>query len=78
MAATGLPVITVEDGTVRGGFSSAALEWWADNGYSPRVRRLGMPDKFVPHGRVAELKKICGIDSDSILQEIRTITSPRS
>lgn len=78
VAATGLPIITVEDGTLRGGFSSGALEWWADNGYTPRVRRLGMPDKFVPHGRVAELKKICGIDADSILNEIRNITSPRS
>lgn len=73
VAATGLPVITVEDGTLRGGFGSAALEWWADHGLHPQVHRLGLPDLFVPHGTVPQLKKLCGIDADSILSAIRNV-----
>lgn len=75
VAQSGLPVITIEDGTIKGGLGSAAVEWWADNGYSLRVKRMGIPDMFVPHGRVAQLKKLCCIDAESILTEIRHIIS---
>ncbi len=61
-------IITVEDGVIAGGFGSAVEEWLADNGYNIPVKRLGIPDSFIQHGTVAELKRICGMDSDSILK----------
>lgn len=60
-------VITVEDGTVVGGLGSAVLEFMADHGYQARVRRLGVPDRFVGQGKVAELQKECGFDVDGIV-----------
>ena len=45
---------------------SAVMEWFADHGYSPTVTRLGLPDEFVEHGTVSELRHIVGLDADSI------------
>lgn len=59
-------IITVEDGCVQGGFGSAVLEFMADNGYSARVKRLGIPDKIVEHGTQPELWAECGYDADAI------------
>lgn len=53
-----------------GGFGSAVLEWMADHGFSPRITRLGLPDNFVEHGTVDELRRITGIDTDSITAAI--------
>ena len=64
-------VITVEDGVVSGGLGSAVLEFLADNGYTDmEVKRIGIPDQFVEHGKVKELYKICGMDAESIAKEI--------
>ena len=59
-------IITVENGTVLGGLGSVVMEWMADNGYSPRIKRIGIPDKFIAQGTVNELHKLCGMDVDSI------------
>lgn len=63
-------ILTVEDGARQGGMGAAVLEWMSDHGYSPRVVRLGLPDTFVEHGTVDELRAICGIDRESIRQKI--------
>ena len=63
-------IVTVEDGVRSGGFGSAVLEWMADHGFSPRVTRLGLPDAFVEHGTVEQLRRITGIDTDSIAAAI--------
>lgn len=60
-------VVTVEDGVISGGLGSAVLEFFSDNGYEVDVKRIGIPcDHFVPHGTVAELRKLCGMDAESI------------
>ncbi len=59
-------IITVEDGVRKGGLGSAVLEYMADNGFTPEVVRLGIPDEFVEHGTVAQLREIVGLDSKSI------------
>jgi len=64
-------VITVEDGTVVGGFGSAILEFMCDNNYSAQVRRLGIPDKFVDQGSQEELIKLCGFDVGGIADTAR-------
>ena len=63
-------IITVEDGVRMGGMGSAVLEWMADHGYPPKIKRLGMPDHFVEHGTVDELRKVCGLDNDSLRKVI--------
>lgn len=64
-------IITIEDGIRAGGFGSAVLEWMSDNGYHPEIIRMGLPDEFVEHGKVEELQKIVGIDTESIKNEIK-------
>jgi 1-deoxy-D-xylulose-5-phosphate synthase len=62
-------LITVEDHAVAGGFGSAVLEFLADEGIGDlRVKRLGVPDRFVPHGTQDQLRKLCGFDKDAIAQ----------
>ena len=59
-------VVTVEDGCVQGGFGSAVVEWMSDQGYVARVKRLGVPDKWIEHGTQAELYEECGYDAAAI------------
>lgn len=69
------PVITVEDASLKGGLASAVLEWLADNNRQHELHRFGIPDLFVPHGSVAELQRLCGIDADSLEASIRQIVN---
>jgi 1-deoxy-D-xylulose-5-phosphate synthase len=64
-------VITIEDGCIMGGFGSAVLEFMADNGYTARVVRLGIPDKYIHHGTPEELHADCGFDAASIAKKVR-------
>ena len=63
-------ILTVEDGIREGGMGSAVLEWMADHHYHSSVVRLGLPDHFVQHGTVEELRRLCGIDTESIAKTI--------
>lgn len=64
-------IITVEDGTVSGGFGSAISEFATKNKYKNNITILGVPDKFIHQGTVEELYKIAKIGSDSISNEIK-------
>ena len=68
-------IITVEDGARNGGMGSAVLEWMSDHNYHPQVVRLGLPDTFVEHGTVAELRHITGIDAEAIANAINKLLS---
>ena len=63
-------VVTVEDGVISGGLGSAVLEFFADHGYQVEVKRIGIPNRFVMHGTVAELYQQCGMDAESIAKEL--------
>jgi 1-deoxy-D-xylulose-5-phosphate synthase len=63
-------IVTVEDGSVSGGFGSAILEFMAENNYSAKVKRLGIPDKFIEHATQMQQYKMCGYDADSIEQAV--------
>ncbi|MFM7510787.1 MAG: 1-deoxy-D-xylulose-5-phosphate synthase [Bacteroidota bacterium] len=67
-------LITVEDGTVKGGFGSAILEFMAANGYKNDLRMLGIPDRLVEHGSPAELHRECGYDVNAIVNAVREMT----
>lgn len=63
-------IITIEDGVRNGGMGSAVMEWMSDHGFRPQIVRMGLPDAFVEHGSVAELRQLVGLDADSIRKEI--------
>lgn len=80
VAAMGCPIVTVEDGAASGGFGSAVAEWMAVRGVKAPVIRLGIPDKFVTQGTVAQLKALCGFDADGIFRALSravAVHSPR-
>lgn len=61
-------IITVEDGSIQGGFGSAILEFMSDNNYTAEIKRLGIPDAVIEHGEQIELHKECGFDPNGIEQ----------
>jgi 1-deoxy-D-xylulose-5-phosphate synthase len=61
-------VLLVEDGCIVGGFGSAVIEFMADNGYQSRVKRLGLPDRYVEHGTQQELYAENGYDTNGIIE----------
>lgn len=67
-------IITVEDGVISGGLGSAVLEFMADNGYTPRVIRLGVNDQFVEHGSTKELYQLLKLDKEGICTTIQQCT----
>lgn len=69
-------VITIEDGTIIGGFGSAILEFMNDHGYNPVIKRMGVPDKFIEQGTPQELHHECGFDVQSIINEAKALTKP--
>ncbi len=66
-------IITIEDACIMGGIGSAVLEFMADNNYSAKVIRLGIPDKYLHHGTPAELYAECGFDAAGIIDAVRGI-----
>ena len=66
-------VITLEDASIIGGLGSAVLEFMSDNGYASKVKRLGVPDRWVEHGTQEELYRECGFDKEGILSACKEI-----
>jgi 1-deoxy-D-xylulose-5-phosphate synthase len=66
-------VITVEDGCIQGGMGSAVLEFMADNNYTARLKRLGIPDRIVEHGEQIQLHHECGFDPEGIAETVRAM-----
>ena len=69
-------IVTVEDGTVVGGFGSAILEFMNANGYKADVTILGIPDRLVEHGTLKELHSECAYDAAGIEAAVKQITTP--
>jgi 1-deoxy-D-xylulose-5-phosphate synthase len=63
-------IITVEDGTVVGGFGSAILEFMNQHQYKAEVKILGIPDRLVEHGTPKELQRECGYDAQAIKETV--------
>ena len=64
-------VITIEDGTIVGGFGSAVLEWMSENNFAAQVKRLGIPDHFIEHGTPKELQQECGFYVDDVVKAVK-------
>ena len=66
-------IVTVEDGTVVGGFGSAILEFMNANGYKADITILGIPDRLVEHGTLKELHRECAYDAAGIEAAVKEI-----
>lgn len=70
-------IITVEDGTIQGGFGSAVLEFFNAHGYRPCIRMLGIPDRVIEHGKPSEQYRECGFDTEAIIRETIALMNER-
>ena len=66
-------IITIEDGTVIGGFGSAVLEFMNAHGYKAEVRIMGIPDQLVEHGTPKQLYEEIGLDANAIADQLRAM-----
>ena len=71
-------IITVEDGTVVGGFGGAIAEFMAEHHYTNELRIMGIPDRLVEHGTLKELHRECEYDAQSIAEEVRDMMKDKT
>ena len=70
-------IITVEDGTVVGGFGSAILEFMNEHGYKADVKIMGIPDRLVEHGTPKQLYDEIGLDANAIATALREMVKDK-
>lgn len=70
-------IVTLEEGTVNGGFGSAVIELLEDRKINANVKRIGVPDKFIEHGKPEIQKRLAGIDKESIKRAIAEMLSKK-
>lgn len=70
-------VITVEDGSIVGGFGSAVLEFMSENGYNSKLKRLGIPDAFIEQGTPEQLHALCGYGPEGIFNTVTALVRPK-
>jgi 1-deoxy-D-xylulose-5-phosphate synthase len=71
LAQTHAAIVTVEEGALMGGAGSAVAEALAAAGIVKPILHLGLPDKFIDHGDVAQLLAMCGLDAKGIAAAIK-------
>jgi len=70
-----IPILTIEEAVLQGGFGSAVLEFAHDQGYTSSViQRMGIPDEFIEHGSVNKLLEEIQLTTDHVVQNILTMT----
>lgn len=65
-----IPVFTIEDGTIKGGLGSAVSSWLSTSGRHNRLTMIGIDDCFITQGSVEELRRLCGLDAESIADTV--------
>ena len=66
-------ILTIEEGCLNGGVGSAILQLAMQEDYAGRIKTLGLPDEFIPHGTPQEQKLYCGLDEESIYQAAKRL-----
>jgi 1-deoxy-D-xylulose-5-phosphate synthase len=66
-------IITIEDGTILGGFGSAVAEYLADKPYHIPLTIMGIPDRILEHGTQRELHDEIGIGPDGISEKVKEV-----
>ena len=67
-------IITIENGILTGGLGTAVMEFMMENGFTPTIKRLGLPDRFIEHGSTPQLLHICNIDEDAVISALNELT----
>lgn len=70
-------IITIENGCVTGGLGTAVTEYMMENGYTPQISKLGIPDRFIEHGATPQLLRICNLDEDAVINALNALTSEK-
>lgn len=79
LAGLHMPLLTVEESALAGGFGSSVMEFYNDHGFHDiTIERMGIPDHFIEHGSVKELLKEIGLTSDHIYARIKSMLSSHS
>jgi 1-deoxy-D-xylulose-5-phosphate synthase len=74
IASSNMPVITLEEGVLQGGFGSAILEYLNDQGHDHvKVKRMGIPDQFIEHGGVNQLLEEIGLTTQHLIQSVHQL-----
>lgn len=69
-----LPVLTIEESVLMGGFGSAVLEFAGDHQYhDARIDRMGIPDQFIEHGSVSDLLREIGMTAENVVERIHKL-----
>ena len=69
-----MPILTIEEAVLQGGFGSAVLEFAHDHGYhSASIERMGIPDRFIEHGSVDKLLEEIGLTTDDVVSNLRKL-----
>ena len=71
-------VVTIEEGVIVGGFGDSVSSWLLENDFQGRIKRLGMPDSFIQHGKRDELLTEIGLDENGIIDTIRSLVNAKS
>jgi 1-deoxy-D-xylulose-5-phosphate synthase len=66
-------VITIEEGVITGGFGDGVASWLMERGFDGKLKRLGLPDKFVEHGTRDQLLQLLGLDRKGITTAIQKL-----
>ncbi len=66
-------IVTIEDGTIIGGFGSAIAEFMVQNNFKNKLKILGIPDKFIEHGSQDELHSLLGLNPEGIAKTIERL-----
>ncbi|MCA0982801.1 1-deoxy-D-xylulose-5-phosphate synthase [Halobacillus yeomjeoni] len=71
---SGMPILTVEEAVLQGGFGSSVLEFAEENGYTHQVvKRMGVPDRFIEHGSVNKLWEEIGLTEENIVKHVKEL-----
>lgn len=78
LAAENIPIITVEEAAVIGGFGSAVLEYYQQKEIEmPKVKILGVPDVYVEHGSINDQRKEVGLTPEGIADTVNKLISQK-
>ncbi|GAB2696806.1 1-deoxy-D-xylulose-5-phosphate synthase [Paenibacillus thermoaerophilus] len=78
LATRGLPILTIEEACLPGGFGSAVLEFYAERGWHElRLRMLGIEDRFIEHGSVKEQRAEVGLTAEAVMETARAMLKPQ-
>lgn len=75
----GLPILTIEEAVLEGGFGSTILEFAHDLGmYHTPIDRMGIPDRFIEHGSVTALLEEIGLTKAEVMNRIKLLMPPKT